>query len=154
MSGFDLYSGTSDAAQNVEVQHFDPADPTKPFAIRMRTPAVAKLTARTNGADPATLPDRGGGPGPKIATSTFVAPCHVHTCRRDPETGDTAFLNFFWVVPTGVGRSRFLLGSVSRTPVSPPRWLVHTFLNRFLDEVLHALCHCGHTGGGRGGYVT
>ena len=60
------------------------------------------------GASPASDADATDAQVVLQATSTFTAPCQVATCRRHPVTEKTDFLNAFWIVPTGVGRCRFL----------------------------------------------
>jgi hypothetical protein len=78
------------------------------------------------------------------ATSTFSAPCQVVSGRRDPNTGKTNFMNGFWVVPTGVGRCRFMACGIIRKDILPPglrdvllppkRWFQHLGILQFLDQ--------------------
>lgn len=56
--------------------------------------------------------------------------------RRDAE-GETKFQTVFWCVPTGVGRTRFVLGTVG--PFAPPRGLSSIPINQFLDEDTYLL---------------
>lgn len=59
-------------------------------------------------------------------------------CRRN-EDGETKFQTVFWVVPVGVGRTRFLLGTVSN--VAAPRAAAAVLVLRFLDEVRLPMPH-------------
>ena len=78
------------------------------------------------------------------ATSTFSAPCQVVSGRRDPNTGKSNFMNAFWVVPTGVGRCRFMSCAIIRKDILPPglrdvflppkRWSTHLGILQFLDQ--------------------
>jgi hypothetical protein len=45
----------------------------------------------------------------------------------------------FWLVPTGVGRVRFMSAAVAKAPLLPPRWVQHVVLNNFLDEDTYLL---------------
>ena len=69
------------------------------------------------------------------ATPTRAAPCG----RRRDAQGKSKFLTCFWVLPTGVGRSRLLTAAVTQAPFLPPRWVIHLGLNSFLDQDTHLL---------------
>jgi nitrite reductase/ring-hydroxylating ferredoxin subunit len=68
-----------------------------------------------------------------VATSTFWAPTTVALCRRNVHN-ETNFVTAFWVVPTGVGKSRFLSAGIGKIPFRIPRWIQHITLNAFLDQ--------------------
>jgi len=72
----------------------------------------------------------------KEATTTFVAPTTVYMGRRDPSTGETAFVTAFWICPVGSGKSRFMSSSIGKIPgwLNIPRWFTHISLNNFLDQ--------------------
>eukprot|EP00951_Prasinocladus_malaysianus_P021578 scaffold178533_cov30-Prasinocladus_malaysianus.AAC.1 len=40
----------------------------------------------------------------------------------------------FWVVPLGVGKSRFVSTSFAASKAKIPTWIFHSFLNDFLDQ--------------------
>mmetsp|Transcript_75042 Transcript_75042/g.160770 ORF Transcript_75042/g.160770 Transcript_75042/m.160770 type:complete len:556 (-) Transcript_75042:62-1729(-) len=141
VAGFDMYSGSSDHPQRV--REFEPneedAPGSHPWMVQMQTDPVPKMTARVGTARKLPTHDKRG--APLTATSTFTAPCGLTTGRRT-EDGTTSFLTFFFCVPTGVGRTRFIAGS-SAGPGSKmpkiPRVFTNIFLNRFLDEDSHLL---------------
>ncbi|CAK0816471.1 unnamed protein product [Prorocentrum cordatum] len=136
---FDCYSGSPQHPQRVRA--FAPGPSAGSWCVSMETEPVAKMTGRVGTAALASMPDRDKAGRRLTATSTFTAPCGVTTCRRS-EDGSAAFVVFFWAVPTGVGRSRFISGSLSgpasRAP-AVPRLLAQTFVNRFLDQDTHLL---------------
>lgn len=72
---------------------------------------------------------------PGTIQALMTASC---ACRRD-EDGETKFQTVFWVVPVGVGRTRFLLGTVSN--VAAPRAAAAVLVLRFLDEVRLPMPH-------------
>jgi len=85
------------------------------------------------------------------ATSTFTAPCQVSlTSKRHPTTGQVNSLIMFWIVPTGVGRCRFIASSIIRKSVLPlglgrvvshfpPRWKLHLTILPFQDQDTYLL---------------
>jgi len=64
---------------------------------------------------------------------TYTAPGFVEW-RRPAGMGGLAGSIYFWVVPLGVGRVRFLSCHTMFPSRTAPRWLLHLFLNKFLDE--------------------
>ncbi|KAK3233913.1 hypothetical protein CYMTET_55818 [Cymbomonas tetramitiformis] len=121
--GFDLYSGSAKYPQNVESVMCDDE-----FKIFMTTAAQPKSIKQEGAQAKSDQKEK-----VLMATCEFHAPCHVRTCRRDAD-GNTSFINAFWAVPTGIGRSRLLLAGVVKGPIVPPRWVMHIFLNNFLDQ--------------------
>ena len=63
---------------------------------------------------------------------TWKAPCYVEW--RRPPGHPMAGVFGFWVVPTGVGRSRFFIRTVPGFSKKVPDWLYHTFMNNFTDQ--------------------
>lgn len=127
--GFDLYSASAARPVTVSVDAHGGADagggggaPVAPV-ISGWVDAVPKLTA-----EPGGPPD-----APLKATTRFSPPCLIYMGRRDTE-GASKFVTCFWIVPAGVGRTRFISAAVGVAPVLPPRWVQHIVLNNFLDE--------------------
>ena len=127
--GFDLYGGSRERPQRVVASLSEGGAPT----VRMETDAVPKVLHPHQ----AERSSPSGAPRPLTATSEFVAPCYVRTQRADAE-GRTKFATVFWLVPTGVGRSRFLSRAISS--FNPPRWLLAIGIYRFLDQDTYLLC--------------
>jgi nitrite reductase/ring-hydroxylating ferredoxin subunit len=127
---FDLYSATRGSPQSVRVS----AGP--PLQIASRVAAEPKLVETKGGFSPVrTAAGAAAADTPSLTgTSTFSPPSLIVTCRRDA-AGNSSFLTCFFLSPTGVGRTRFLSAGVGKIPFSPPRWLTHLLLNRFLDQV-------------------
>ena len=63
---------------------------------------------------------------------TWKAPCYVEW--RRPPAHPMEGVIAFWVVPTGVGRSRFFVRSVMESSKKFPAWQYHMSLNNFLDQ--------------------
>mmetsp|Transcript_13194 Transcript_13194/g.37121 ORF Transcript_13194/g.37121 Transcript_13194/m.37121 type:complete len:483 (+) Transcript_13194:402-1850(+) len=76
-------------------------------------------------------------PATPWATYHFDAPTTIRMKRIDKETGDTKFVSFFHICPVGVGRSRFMAGSLSK--VKTPRWLSHLMFANFVDQDTYLL---------------
>lgn len=60
---------------------------------------------------------------------TYKAPCFVEW-RRPPGMGGLAGSIYFWTVPLGVGRVRFLSCHTMFPGRKLPRWVLHLFLNK------------------------
>lgn len=71
------------------------------------------------------------------ATFEFHAPNHVIMKRINKESGETKFISIFYVCPVGVGRSRFMGGTLSALAL--PRWVNHIVVNNFLDQDTYLL---------------
>ncbi|GAX12479.1 hypothetical protein FisN_24Hh053 [Fistulifera solaris] len=124
-SPFDMYSASPEYQMQVE-QSFDSAG----WQMISKVPAQEKLRNRDRilrGLTTKAMPMNITG------VTTFHAATHVTISRRN-EQGETSFVTAFWVCPTGTGRSRFLSAAVGKLPFSPPRWVFHIALNRFLDQ--------------------
>lgn len=122
---FDMYSASSEFQMQVE-QSFDHAG----WQMVSKVPAQEKLRKMDRllrGDATKELPMNVTG------VTTFHAPTHVTISRRT-ETGETSFITAFWVCPTGTGRSRFMSAAIGKVPFQVPRWLLHSSLNRFLDQ--------------------
>ena len=135
-TAFDQYSASVSVPQTLEEEYINGG---KGWQITSKVAAVEKVlkvdkTIRGKVMKPNVDDDQ-----IKIATTIFKAPNLVYMGRRDKETGETSFVSFFLICPTGVGRSRFMSGSVSNAPFFPPRWLMHIALNNFLDQDTHLL---------------
>ena len=63
---------------------------------------------------------------------TWKAPCYVEW-RRPPGHRMAGVIGF-WVVPLGVGRSRFLMRTVPGFNKKVPDWVYHSFMNNFIDQ--------------------
>lgn len=85
------------------------------------------------------LCDKGDAESKRIATSTFVAPSLIYQGRRDNFTAPSPFLTGFWICPTGTGKSRFMSAAIGKAPFSVPRWIIHLYLNTFLDQDTYLL---------------
>jgi len=143
--GFDLYSASRDAPQTIVEEDLNDG---KGWKITSTVDAVEKLI-QTNTEwkieEGKMKRKKDGAKGEKAApairkaTTTFVAPSLVYSCRRDAETGETTFVTAFWICPVGTGRSRFMSAAIGKIPFSPPRWLVHIGLNNFLDQDTYLL---------------
>ncbi|CAE8702981.1 unnamed protein product [Polarella glacialis] len=132
-AAFDMYTASQDDPQRVEVVEDPPNGGSASFAIYGEVSAVKALTAST-AVPPA---DRDAAVAAALrATTRFVPPCNIQICRRNA-SGHSKFITAFWVVPVGVGRSRFL--SVGVGSVKIPRWLQHIGLNNFLDQDTYLL---------------
>ena len=126
VSGFDLYCGSLDHPQEVSTSY----DADGRFEVTMTTKALPKVLETNSLSDTAS---------PLTATAIFKSPQFVSACRFDDE-GKTSFKTVFWLVPTGVGRSRFLSkGYAPGKKKGLPRWVQHLFINRFLDQDSHLL---------------
>jgi phenylpropionate dioxygenase-like ring-hydroxylating dioxygenase large terminal subunit len=133
-AGFDLYSASKELPQSVQEEF---PNGGKGWKITSRVKAVNKLIQlnKLRKGDKVKSMDLETA---KIGTSTFTAPSHVVTGRRDSQ-GKTMFLTAFWVTPTGTGRSRFMSAAIAKAPFSLPRWFMHINLNNFLDQDTHLL---------------
>lgn len=121
---YDVYDASADAPQTVSV-HDDPGERLELASSVLGVPKLTPPSPPKGKAKPQ--------PPPPTATTRFIPPCTIVSCRRDAE-GETKFLTVFYVLPVGVGRSRFLTAGVGRLPVMPPRWVQHVQLNNFLDQ--------------------
>jgi hypothetical protein len=75
-------------------------------------------------------------PGNVIARSVLHAP-GLRLAKRVDAGGETSYVGYYYVCPTGVGRSRFFGGGYSKK--APPGWLSYLFLNNFLDQDTYLL---------------
>lgn len=135
MPGFDLYTATREDPQLVTITD------APMLRIESRVPAKPKLVEK--GAESMTAAQKmssvpSAATPLLIGTSSFTPPACIVTGRRDEE-GRSSFLTCFFLSPTGVGRTRFMSAAVGKAPIRPPRWLVHIFLNRFLDQDTYLL---------------
>jgi phenylpropionate dioxygenase-like ring-hydroxylating dioxygenase large terminal subunit len=136
-TAFDEYSASSSVPQTLEEEFVNGG---KGWQITSRVTAVEKVL-KVDKTIRGTLKKikPGKDDEPKIATTTFKAPNLVYMGRRDKETGETALLVSFLICPVGVGRTRFMSGSISKLPFSPPRWFFNIIVNNFLDQDTHLL---------------
>ena len=133
---FDLYAASKDHPQLVEESM---SSDYKHLTFTSSVDAVDKLVAKRNKQTintKKTLTEMNEEKEPRQATTHFIAPNMIYMGRRDYKTGDTSFLSTFHICPLGAGRTKLLLSSVGKMkmPVSPPRWLMHIFVNKFLDQ--------------------
>jgi hypothetical protein len=138
-TAFDQYSASASIPQTLEEEFVNGG---KGWQITSKVAAIEKVlkidkTIRGTKIKPGKAD--GKGDEPKIATTIFKAPNLVYMGRRDKETGETSFVSSFLICPVGVGRTRFMSGTIGKVPFSPPRWFSHIFLNNFLDQDTHLL---------------
>ncbi len=133
--GFDLFSASSTAPQSLEEESVHGG---KGWQITSKVAAVEKVLAvdkKIRGlAVDSVEEDK-----VRIATTTLNAPNLVYMARRNKTSGETAFVTCFFICPVGLGRSRFLSCSATKSPIIPPRWLMHIIVNNFLDQDTHLL---------------
>lgn len=136
LAAFDMYAATSKRPQHVCVEE------------RPRLSFTARVDAQLGGSAGA-----GTASAPALTAQTrFTPPCAIVTGRRDG-AGRAAFVQAFFVVPVGVGRSRLISaqlahGGGAAAPRVPPwrprrwlqqhalsrRWVRQCLQNDFLDE--------------------
>mmetsp|Transcript_8346 Transcript_8346/g.21538 ORF Transcript_8346/g.21538 Transcript_8346/m.21538 type:complete len:558 (-) Transcript_8346:99-1772(-) len=133
LPAFDMYAASKGRPQEVTVVTEPRITLTARVDAQLSATATAGLTAQTQ----------------------FSPPCTIVSGRRD-KRGDSGFVQAFWVVPVGVGRSRLLSAQLVRKPApgaphaprAPPwrprawlqqramsrRWVRQCLQNDFLDE--------------------
>lgn len=72
-------------------------------------------------------------PAPYKTCVVEFCPPSLVTWKRIDNAGET-ITSSFWICPVGVGRSRLLSASIAKSSMSVPRWMLHLFVNKFLDR--------------------
>jgi len=138
-SAFDWYTGNNKYPQQVEVS----ANGTG-YSVTARVASANKLTFKANTAreelpKPCAEEGSDGQLVPKTSVVEVTAPCRIAMGRHSSD-GTVTFKTMFWIVPTGLGRSRFLsCGAAKNAPFSIPRWILAVMTNNFLDQDTHLL---------------
>ena len=140
---FDLY--TASREHPVEVREEYPND-GRGWVLNTEVAATEKLLKVNSAMSPTTHKkktkkgssgsDEKNPPGNVTARSVLHAP-GLRLARRVDAGGETSYVGYYYVCPTGVGRSRFFGGGYSKK--APPGWLSYLFLNNFLDQDTYLL---------------
>eukprot|EP00891_Asterochloris_glomerata_P009043 jgi/Astpho2/9043/Aster-x1561 len=136
-ASFDSYTASPDYPMHISEQ----AAGDNQFKLVGEVPAVLKMTGKDSASKTKPLPgEQATSAADLTARIVFDAPVTVHWSRRD-QNDRTNFITAFYVLPVGLGRTRFIARYIrSLAPnLHPPRWLTSIFLNRFLDQDTYLL---------------